>query len=245
MTSIESGNFVPISSRLFHGKPSPAVDAEGLCSILSKTRFDTWITRRITEYGFVEGDDYLTEIRQTAGRPKRKYYLSLDMAKELAMVERNQIGRQVRAYFIECANRLHRQKTVPQINKSKDRLIQDAGYRNEARKFALEYFHRCRDMAPDGSKNPEWMDSATENRIADALCADILENSRWVVSFMDGNLRMTPAPRNHFIANWDNLVGMLYDSVMIQNDQLVKILQACAAKLQSRANHSQRQSAIV
>jgi anti-repressor protein len=41
------------------------------------------------------------------------YHISMDMAKELAMVERNEEGKQARQYFIECEKRLI--KSVPAI----------------------------------------------------------------------------------------------------------------------------------
>lgn len=108
-------NIIPISSRTFRGTPSKSVDAETFYSFLSNgtgTRFNDWISRRIEHYEFVEGEDYLVEVRNTAGRPKKHYFLSLDMAKELAMVERNDQGKQARRYFIDCEKKLA--KTLPQ-----------------------------------------------------------------------------------------------------------------------------------
>lgn len=69
--------------------------------------FTTWIKDRIEEYEFAEGEDFLTSaippIRGAGNRGKRTdYHLTLDMAKELAMVENNAIGRQVRRYFIRA-----------------------------------------------------------------------------------------------------------------------------------------------
>ena len=68
--------------------------------------FGTWITDRISEYSFTENDDFLvfTDFGKNpkGGRPRVEYHLSLDMAKELAMVERTDKGRQIRRYFIEC-----------------------------------------------------------------------------------------------------------------------------------------------
>ena len=43
------------------------------------------------------------------GRPRLEYALTLDMAKELSMVERNEQGKQARRYFIECEKRLKEQ----------------------------------------------------------------------------------------------------------------------------------------
>lgn len=107
-------NLIPISSRLFHGKPTQSVDAERFWTFLSiTTPCHRWIERRIAEYQFVEGEDYLTEMRQSGkngGRPKKHYFLNLDMAKELAMVERNEKGRQARKYFIECERKLKESK---------------------------------------------------------------------------------------------------------------------------------------
>jgi len=70
------------------------------------TRFNDWIVARIEEYGFTENQDYVgfTEksVKPQGGRPGKEYALSLDMAKELSMVERNARGKQARQYFIEC-----------------------------------------------------------------------------------------------------------------------------------------------
>jgi phage anti-repressor protein len=68
--------------------------------------FSSWIKSRIEQYGFSEGADYLlTHVgEQLASGTKYKieYHCTLDMAKELSMVERNAKGKQARQYFIEC-----------------------------------------------------------------------------------------------------------------------------------------------
>ncbi|EPI9903453.1 antA/AntB antirepressor family protein [Escherichia coli] len=80
-------------------------------------RFASWITERIAEYGFVENQDYMiaSQIREAKGRGghnRKEYHLTLDTAKEFAMVERNERGRQIRRYFIECEKKL-RQSLLP------------------------------------------------------------------------------------------------------------------------------------
>ena len=68
--------------------------------------FAHWIGDRIQKYGFVENQDFAvfakTGNNPSGGRPAKDYHLSLDMAKELAMVERNDEGRRARRYFIDC-----------------------------------------------------------------------------------------------------------------------------------------------
>lgn len=89
----------------------PAVDARELHEFLQVGKvFGAWITERIQQYGFVEDQDYgvfsNSGKNPAGGRPTKDYALTLDMAKELAMVERNWRGRQARKYFIECERRL-------------------------------------------------------------------------------------------------------------------------------------------
>lgn len=73
--------------------------------------FSTWIRGRIEEYGFEKSIDFVENIGfpQNGGKPGRpliEYKITLGMAKELAMLEKNQIGRRVRKYFIKCEENL-------------------------------------------------------------------------------------------------------------------------------------------
>lgn len=84
------------------------VDARFLHQFLkSKQEFANWIKSRIEDYGFVEGRDFLTSLsKSTGGRRAIDYTISIDMAKELAMLERNEKGRQARTYFINAEKEL-------------------------------------------------------------------------------------------------------------------------------------------
>ena len=78
------------------------IDARGLHEWLgSKYRFGHYMSSRIEDYGFVEGSDFCKIICKTKGRPRTDYFLTVNMAKELAMVERSQIGQLTRRYFIQ------------------------------------------------------------------------------------------------------------------------------------------------
>ena len=86
-----------------------AVNARELHQKLgSKYQFANWIQERISKYGFVENQDF--EVfkgnlkNSNGGRCRIEYALSLDMAKELCMVENNEAGRKIRKYFIDMEN---------------------------------------------------------------------------------------------------------------------------------------------
>jgi len=63
----------------------------------------------MTEYGFVEGQDFnsvkIDEVRQEGNRHVKReitdHALKLDMAKEIAMIQRTEKGKEVRQYFIQ------------------------------------------------------------------------------------------------------------------------------------------------
>jgi phage anti-repressor protein len=79
--------------------------------IESKRQFADWIKDRIEKYGFVENTDY-TLVSQnyetsTGGTVRKDYILKIDTAKEIAMVENNDKGKQIRRYFIELENRFN------------------------------------------------------------------------------------------------------------------------------------------
>ncbi|RYM57873.1 antA/AntB antirepressor family protein [Serratia liquefaciens] len=134
---INSNDFaalVPVISGQIGGRESNIVSAKALHKALGVGNdFSTWIKLRIDEYGFVLGADYAVfdspnfrnqsakndqvesgwVTKRGGDRRSKDYGLSLSMAKELAMVERNEQGRAVRRYFIQCEQELHR--SVPEI----------------------------------------------------------------------------------------------------------------------------------
>ncbi len=85
------------------------VNARELHAYLEVGRdFSNWIKDRISQYDFSENEDYVltfTKIGERRNVKVNDYHISLDMAKELAMVERNEKGKQARQYFIECERR--------------------------------------------------------------------------------------------------------------------------------------------
>lgn len=79
-----------------------SVNARDIHSYLEvKTRFNDWINRAIQKYDFKENIDFYSFLSKTSGRPEKDYIVTIDMAKELAMLENNQKGRATRKYFIK------------------------------------------------------------------------------------------------------------------------------------------------
>ncbi|MCC9595891.1 MULTISPECIES: antA/AntB antirepressor family protein [unclassified Rubrivivax] len=106
---------IPLAQHEIAGATVQTVDARALHAFLEVGKdFSTWVKDRIAQYGFAEGQDYVVVDSPNLGnqtgrggdRRSRDYHLTLDMAKELAMVERNAKGREARRYFIECEKRL-------------------------------------------------------------------------------------------------------------------------------------------
>lgn len=104
------------------------VDGRTLHSVLGVRRvFAAWIQGRIEKYGFVQGQDF--EVfsnsgkNSEGGRPSQEYTCTLDMGKELCMVENNEKGRIARRYFIECERRLLSAEPVESSDQSSSSLV--------------------------------------------------------------------------------------------------------------------------
>jgi|WetSurMetagenome_2_1015567.scaffolds.fasta_scaffold00191_9 phage anti-repressor protein len=103
-------SLVPIGNCIFDGRSIQTVNARDLHTFLeNRDHFTAWIRDRIRQYGFVDGVDFVSfsenAEKPTGGRPLLECALTMDMAKELAMVERNEKGRQARRYFLDCERR--------------------------------------------------------------------------------------------------------------------------------------------
>lgn len=107
--------FPEVAERVVGAGLVQTTDASDLYRFLEVGRdFTTWVKGRLTKYGFVENIDYVkvqdlsSPVSGSAKARSQKvlvYYLTLDTAKEIAMVENNEKGRAARRYFIECERR--------------------------------------------------------------------------------------------------------------------------------------------
>jgi anti-repressor protein len=110
-----SSDLIKLHLRTMGDARVPTVNARQLHSFLEVGKhFASWIQDRIASFGFVEGQDFVIADglifpdsgKSAAGRQLKEYFLTIDMAKELSMVERNEKGKQARRYFIECERRM-------------------------------------------------------------------------------------------------------------------------------------------
>ena len=143
---LENQGLVPVFSGQINQNAEMLCDARQLHKFLGVGRdFSNWIKNRIKEYGFVKNQDFI--IVQNLSSPKlansksRKqmmidYHITLDMAKELAMVEKNAKGREIRRYFIEC---------------EKQTLAQNYSLLDQYNKAVLE-FEKLSDMASNAGR---------------------------------------------------------------------------------------------
>ncbi len=88
--------------RINYESERPTVSGRELHDALQvKTAYKDWFPR-MCEYGFVEGTDFSSFLSESSGgRPAVNHQLSIDMAKQLCMIQCTDIGRKFRQYFIK------------------------------------------------------------------------------------------------------------------------------------------------
>ena len=101
-------------------------------------RFNSWFDRML-KYGFIENVDYTgCKIFNTqANQELDEYILKIDMAKQICMLQRSELGTQFRIYFIECEKRL-KEVAQPKLPKTYLEALKEL-VKVEEEKIALEY----------------------------------------------------------------------------------------------------------
>ena len=98
---------IKINSTSIDNELVQTVNARELHAFLqSKQDFSTWIKNRIADYDFVENQDFIAAPQKygtaNGGYATRKaYYITLDMAKELSMVERKERTTNMTKNFVD------------------------------------------------------------------------------------------------------------------------------------------------
>lgn len=93
-------NLIPVN----YDTEQPTVSARELYKKLNiGTKFTTWF-ERMKAYGFSEGNEFFPKVGETSeqgGRPATDYQISIDMAKQICMIQRTPEGKLIRQYFID------------------------------------------------------------------------------------------------------------------------------------------------
>lgn len=131
--------------------------------------YTNWF-KQMVGYGFVEGQDFTPDLaKSTGGRPRADHIVSLDMAKEISMIQRTDKGKQARQYFIECERRakepaqLSPEELMARAIKVADNTIKeleaktaDQALALEAAKPKVEYYDHCVSIESDVMTVKDW-----------------------------------------------------------------------------------------
>ncbi len=90
-----------------------------------KTEYSHWAKRRLEDVDAEENRDYLTVVKKDGRQTLIDYIVTMDTAKEMAMLERNDMGKMVRRYFIEAEKRYRELKIIRARSKAERRLFTD------------------------------------------------------------------------------------------------------------------------
>lgn len=136
-------DLVPIEPMSIGGTTVQTVNARKLWAYIeSKQEFANWIKGRIEKYGFVEGEDFTVEKFINGRASGTDYHITIEMGKELAMVENNEKGREVRRYFIECERAAKQAFAIPQTYAQALQLAADQARIIEEQRPAVEFLSR-------------------------------------------------------------------------------------------------------
>lgn len=111
----------------------PTVSARELHEGLEiKTAFKDWFPR-MAEYGFEAEKDFCSKMSEsTGGRPATDYQISVDMAKQICMIQRSEKGRQYRQYFLDLEKAWNTPEQIfARALKMADRTIDSLKHQNE------------------------------------------------------------------------------------------------------------------
>lgn len=102
------------------------VNARELWQMLeSKQEFSNWVKKRIIDVDAIENIDYYTIDKKINRQILKEYIVTIDIAKEMSMLERNEKGKMIRRYFIEAEKRYRDIKITRARSKAERRLFTD------------------------------------------------------------------------------------------------------------------------
>ena len=146
--------------------------------------YSTWF-KEMCQYGFIAGQDFTPKSGKTSeagGRPRIDHIISLEMAKEICMIQRSPLGKQARQYFIECERRAR--NNVPAL--SGPELVARALI--EAQNMLEEKDQQIKELAPRAGAWETFCGSSGDMSVADT--AKALNSRRGVDTGRDRLFKM-------------------------------------------------------
>lgn len=105
------------------------------------TPYTQWFDRMI-DYGFTENTDFKGLSQKSekpiGGRPRIDHVMTLDMAKEVAMIQRTNKGKQARQYFISVEKRYKQLAALPRTPEEKLALTMEVANRSAEKVMKLD-----------------------------------------------------------------------------------------------------------
>lgn len=174
------------------GSMEECVDARELHEFLEVgARFNDWIERRIEQLDLRDGIEFssiLSKTSEAGGRPKTEYAITVDTAKHLGMVEKNEKGKQLRDYFITVEKEAKKQiskleQEAKTLEANKNMLLEELNKKSISEHKSKRAIRSLEEMALDERYKPETIDrlikvSAMRNRgLSNKLIAKVLDLS--------------------------------------------------------------------
>lgn len=173
------------------------VDGRKLHEVLEvKSRYNDWINNRIKKYGFIENSDYLaiTKVLVTAQGNASEYVthkLTTNMAKELSMIENNEIGKEFRKYFIMSEEIAH--KAIAWEDKRDDNI---KAHEELTATFKREFMDKHNGRQPQG-----WLYGQLQNDVY------------WIVFGVDANSMKEVLEIKHYESIPNNVVQQIDEAL--------------------------------
>ncbi|WP_287497984.1 Bro-N domain-containing protein [Pandoraea sp. CB10b_02] len=127
-----------------------------------------------------------------------------------------------------------------------DEPLYNTDYRQEARRVAVDYFDRCRDVVQAaGQKNPRFPEM--NEMVVSGLLASMLQSGRWLLSFdHTGRMNISAVEPDACVASIAKFAKMIADpgGLMISNAELANLAKACTDKLAQRMERQAESTSV-
>ena len=132
-------DLIQITRSTINGSEVNSVNARKIHEFLEvKTPLSQWIDRIIKRYSFFDGEDFITNLLESSGgRRETEFIVTMDMAKEMCMVDNSSKGRDARRYFIHVEKQ-STQVSIPQNPMEALQIFFDVSKEQDSRIKVLE-----------------------------------------------------------------------------------------------------------